>query len=52
MEITPEEAVARALATGCSSIAWTYNEPTIWYEYTYDSAKLAKEAEISNEFRI
>jgi pyruvate formate lyase activating enzyme len=44
VEITPEEAVARALATGCSSIAWTYNEPTIWYEYTYDSAKLAKEA--------
>ncbi|MGM0769992.1 MAG: AmmeMemoRadiSam system radical SAM enzyme [Halobacteriota archaeon] len=44
VEITPEEAVARAIATGCRSIAWTYNEPTIWYEYTYDSAKLAKEA--------
>ncbi|MEL4305175.1 AmmeMemoRadiSam system radical SAM enzyme [Methanococcoides sp. LMO-2] len=44
VEITPEEAVSRALATGCRSIAWTYNEPTIWYEYTYDSAKLAKEA--------
>ncbi|NOQ47534.1 MAG: AmmeMemoRadiSam system radical SAM enzyme [Methanococcoides sp.] len=44
IEITPEQAIDRALATGCRSIAWTYNEPTIWYEYTYDSAKLAKEA--------
>lgn len=44
VEITPEEAVDRAIATGSGSIAWTYNEPTIWYEYTYDSAKLAKEA--------
>jgi len=27
----------------CQGIAWTYNEPTIWFEYTLDSAKLAKE---------
>ena len=44
MEITPEQAVQRAIATGCSSIAWTYNEPSIWHEYTYDSAVLAKKA--------
>ncbi|VVB96693.1 Radical SAM superfamily protein [uncultured archaeon] len=43
-EITPEEAIKRALATGCKSIAWTYNEPAIWHEYTYDSAVLAKKA--------
>jgi pyruvate formate lyase activating enzyme len=43
-EITPEEAIRRALATGCKSIAWTYNEPAIWHEYTYDSAVLAKKA--------
>ncbi|HML26130.1 MAG TPA: AmmeMemoRadiSam system radical SAM enzyme, partial [Methanomethylovorans sp.] len=36
VEITPEEAVQRALAAGARTIAWTYNEPTIWYEYTYD----------------
>jgi pyruvate formate lyase activating enzyme len=23
-------------------VAWTYNEPTIWYEYTYDASKLVK----------
>ncbi len=43
-EITPEDAVKRALATGCKSISWTYNEPAIWHEYTYDSAVLAKKA--------
>jgi pyruvate formate lyase activating enzyme len=43
-EITPEEAIRRAVASGCKSISWTYNEPTIWHEYTYDSAVLAKKA--------
>ena len=27
----------------CQGIAWTYNEPTMWFEYTLDSAKLAKQ---------
>ena len=44
MEITPEESVARALALDCASISWTYNEPTIWHEFTYDSARLAHKA--------
>jgi pyruvate formate lyase activating enzyme len=39
----PERAVEDAIRQGCRGIAWTYNEPTIWFEYTYDSAKLAKE---------
>ncbi|MDW7731951.1 MAG: AmmeMemoRadiSam system radical SAM enzyme [Methanolobus sp.] len=43
-ELSPEMAVARALELGARSIAWTYNEPGIWFEYTYDCAKLAKEA--------
>lgn len=44
IEILPEKAISRAIASGSKTIAWTYNEPTIWYEYTYDCAKLAKEA--------
>ena len=40
--ISPEEAVRRAKQAHCNGIAWTYNEPTIWFEYTYDCAKLAK----------
>ncbi len=43
-EITPEEAIKRAVAAGCRSISWTYNEPAIWHEYTFDSAVLAKKA--------
>jgi pyruvate formate lyase activating enzyme len=43
-EVPPEQAVQMALERNCRGIAWTYNEPTIWFEYTYDSATLAKEA--------
>lgn len=50
VEITPEEAVQRALAVGAKTIAWTYNEPTIWYEYTYDCAKIAKEAGLATVY--
>ncbi len=41
-EVSAQEAVAMAKYYGCRSIAWTYNEPTIWFEYTLDCAKLAK----------
>lgn len=44
IEIMPETAIKRALASGSKSIAWTYNEPAIWHEYTFDSAVLAKKA--------
>ena len=39
---TPEEVVEAALASGCASIAFTYSEPTIFYEYMLDIARLAK----------
>ncbi|MFC1937646.1 radical SAM protein, partial [Chloroflexota bacterium] len=41
--IPPREAVELAKHYQCAGIAWTYNEPTIWFEYTFDSARLAKE---------
>jgi pyruvate formate lyase activating enzyme len=41
--ISPQQAVEEAKRSGCRGIAWTYNEPTIWFEYTLDSAKIAKE---------
>jgi pyruvate formate lyase activating enzyme len=40
--MSPEEAVENALNASCRSIAWTYNEPTMWLEYTIDSAELAR----------
>lgn len=42
--MTPEAAVEAALEMKCAGIAWTYNEPTIWLEYTIDTAKLAQTA--------
>ncbi len=41
--MSPEEAVEAAAASNCLSIAWTYNEPTMWLEYTVDSAELARQ---------
>jgi len=42
-EIQPQEAIKLAQDHYCQGIAWTYNEPTVWFEYTLDSARLAKE---------
>jgi pyruvate formate lyase activating enzyme len=45
---SPEQIVAAAQRTGCRSIAYTYTEPTIFFEYSYDIARLAHEAGIAN----
>jgi pyruvate formate lyase activating enzyme len=41
--LSAEDQVALALERHCDGVAWTYNEPTIWFEYTLDSARLARE---------
>jgi pyruvate formate lyase activating enzyme len=41
--LPPEDVVALALRHGCPSIAFTYNEPTIWAEYVLDICAAAKE---------
>lgn len=40
--LSPEDAVDLAKRDRCLGISWTYNEPTLWLEYTLDSAKLAR----------
>jgi pyruvate formate lyase activating enzyme len=40
--LEPAEGVRRAITSGCASISWTYNEPTIWHEYTLDMGGRAK----------
>src|SRR4030042_5304336 len=42
-EMTPEQVIEDVLKSGSEIIAFTYNEPTIFYEYMFDIAKLAKE---------
>ena len=39
--MAPEEVVEMAIENGCPSIAFTYNEPTIWGEYVIDICKVA-----------
>ncbi len=41
--IPPEDVVLLAIRNGCPSIAFTYNEPTIWGEYVIDICAAAKE---------
>ena len=49
-EFPPPKVVAAAERYACDSIAYTYTEPTVFFEYTYDTAKLAHEKGISNIF--
>jgi pyruvate formate lyase activating enzyme len=41
--VPPEDVPLLALKHGCHSIAFTYNEPTIWGEYIIDICKAARE---------
>jgi pyruvate formate lyase activating enzyme len=45
-EYIPEKAISLSKDYSCDGIAWTYNEPTIWFEYTLDSAKVAKKNDL------
>lgn len=48
VDMSPEDVVEEAEKSGCKSIAYTYNDPIIFYEYVLDCAKLAKEKGIKN----
>ena len=49
-EAAPEQIVASALESGSRSIAYTYTEPTIFFEYAYETARLAHLAGLANIF--
>jgi len=48
--VTPEDIVEAAARNGCESISYTYTEPTIFFEFAYDCAKLAHSKGIKNVF--
>ena len=48
--VVPSELVAQAERIGCRSIAYTYTEPTIFYELALATARLASAAGIGNIF--
>ena len=49
-EVSPEQIVAAAQRASCRSIAYTYTEPTVFFEYAYDTARLAHNAGLANIF--
>uniref|UniRef100_A0A7C3MGW0 AmmeMemoRadiSam system radical SAM enzyme n=1 Tax=Dictyoglomus thermophilum TaxID=14 RepID=A0A7C3MGW0_DICTH len=49
-EISPETLVNIALKNKSIGIAYTYNEPFIWYEFVFDVSKLAREYNLKNVF--
>ena len=46
--MTPEQVVNAAIENNCKAIAYTYSEPTVFYEYVLDTAKLAKKRGLRN----
>ncbi|NVM20961.1 MAG: AmmeMemoRadiSam system radical SAM enzyme [Desulfobacterales bacterium] len=47
---SPEDVVRAAERTGSRSVAYTYTEPTVFFEFAYDTAKLAHEKGLLNVF--
>jgi pyruvate formate lyase activating enzyme len=47
-ELSPEAVVSLATTYKCPSLAYTYNEPTIWAEYARDIAKIARQHGLKN----
>ena len=46
--VLPEQIVDQAIKSGSQSIAYTYSEPTIFFEYNFDIARLASQAGLKN----
>jgi len=48
--LQPSKIVYLAKQYNCSSISYTYTEPTIYFEYAYETSKIAKEEGLANVF--
>ncbi len=46
----PEDVIRNARDKSCQGISYTYTEPTIYMEYAYDTAKLARQSGFFNTF--
>ncbi len=49
-DLPPESVISLAIGHDCATIAYTYTEPTIFFEYAYDTARLASQRGIKNVF--
>lgn len=49
-DLHPDSVVERAQDENCKSIAYTYTEPTIFFEYAFETAQKAHQAGLKNIF--
>jgi len=47
-DLPPDKVVTQAIANKCRSVTYTYTEPTVFYEYMYDTAVIARKQGIKN----
>jgi len=50
MDMSPEQAADNAVHDRCRSVSWTYNEPSIWVEFTHDTAKLCHDRDVKTVY--
>lgn len=50
-EYTIQEVIDMALANNTKILSWTYNDPSVWFEFVIDTAKEAKKHGIKNLFK-
>jgi len=48
--VAPADVVAAARQAGCRSIAYTYTEPTVFFEFAFDTARIANRRGLKNVF--
>jgi pyruvate formate lyase activating enzyme len=49
-EAAPDDIVSAAQQNRCRSVAYTYTEPTIFFEYSYDTARIAHKERFANVY--
>jgi pyruvate formate lyase activating enzyme len=48
--VTPGDVVRHARDAGAKSVSWTYNEPTIWHEFTTEASSVAHDAGLKTSY--
>jgi pyruvate formate lyase activating enzyme len=51
IDLMPDRVVAACLKSGSESIAYTYSEPTTFFEYAFDTATIARKSRIRNVWK-
>jgi pyruvate formate lyase activating enzyme len=50
-DYSPQQIVDIALEKGIKILSWTYNEPSVWFEFILDTGRLAKKHGLLNLFK-